>query len=134
PVPGVGSKLDFTVDLAAGGVLPVLVTVNNVTTHTYTLDPNDIVLLQSDGTRVPPLALRDAARQGAGAQPAARDHRLPLAAVTQELEVHRFTATTVPPKQHVSGYLYYPVRDYTKGRVVLEDAATEESEGFVVEF
>jgi hypothetical protein len=135
PVPGLGSKLDFNVDLAASGVLPVLVTVNNVTTRTYRLDPSDIVLIRTDGARVPPLALRDAARHVATATAHAPSDSPPtLAAATQELDAHRFTARSVPPRGRLSGYLYYPVADYTKGRVVLEDADSEESEGFVVEF
>jgi len=136
PVPGLGSKLDFNLDLDAGGVLPVLVTVNNVTLRTYKMEPNDVWLIGNDGSRVEPLALRDAAQRvaAAAAKQAKRDTAPTVAAVSQELESHLFTARSVPPKQRLSGYLYYPVAAYAKGRVVLEDAASEESEGFVVEF
>jgi hypothetical protein len=136
PVPGLGSKLDFNVDLDAGGVLPVLVTVNNVTPRTYRMDPNDIVLIATDGTRVPPLALADAAQRvaTAAATQAKHDDAPAPSTVTRELESHLFTAQSVPSKQRLSGYLYYPVAAYAKGRVVLEDVASEESEGFVIEF
>ena len=136
PVPGLGSKLDFNLDLDAGGVLPLLVTANNVTARTYKMEPSDVVLIAKDGTRVPPLALGDAAQRVAvTAAKQAKHGGVPgLAAVTQELESHLFTARSVAPKQRLSGYLYYPVAQYTKGRVVLEDAASEEAEGFVVEF
>jgi hypothetical protein len=136
PVPGLGSRLDFNLDLDAGSVLPVLVTVNNVTTRTYRLDPSAIVLIRHDGTRVPPLALHDAAQQveTAAATHATGNSPPVLATVIRELESHRFTARSVAPTQRLSGYLYYPAAEYTKGRVVLEDAESEESEGFVVEF
>jgi len=136
PVPGVGSKLDFNLDLDAGGVLPVLVTVSNVTTRTYKMDPDDVVLIANDGTRVAPLTLRDAAQRvtGAAGKERTRGSAPSLAAVTQELESHLFTARTVPAKQRLSGYLYYPVAAYAKGRAVLEDTVSEEAEGFVVEF
>jgi hypothetical protein len=136
PVPGLGSKLDFTLDLDAGGVLPVLVTVNNVTMRTYKMDPSEIVLIANDGTRVPPLALGDAAQRivAAAGKQGKGDGAPTLAAVTRELESRRFTARSVPAKQRLSAYLYYPAAEYRKGRVVLEDAASEESEGFVVEF
>jgi len=136
PVPGLGAKLDFSLDLEAGGVLPVLVTINNVTTHSYRLEPDDVVLIAADGTRVPPLALADAAQHVAtpAAKHAGHGVAPALGAVTQELRSHLFTARTVAPKERVSGYLYYPVASYAKGRAVLEDIASEESEGFVVEF
>lgn len=136
PIPGLGSKLDFDLDLAAGGVLPVLVTVNNVTTRTYKLEPNDLVLIQNNGTRVPPMALHDAAQRiaSAGGKQAKRSPAPDLAEVTQRLESRLFATHSVAPKQSVSGYLFYPLAQYTKGRVVLEDAESEESEGFVVEF
>ena len=91
PVPGVGSKLDFNLDLAAGGVLPVLVTVNNVTTHSYTMDPSDVVLIAE---RRHPRAAAGARRRGATRRqpppPSSqrRPPRPPLADVTQELESH----------------------------------------------
>jgi len=135
PVPGVGSKLDFDLDLDAGGVLPVLVTINNVTTHNYRLELDDVVMIAGDGTRVAPLALTDAAQRVAAAAAHAPHGSAPaLGAVTRELESHLFTGRRVEPKQRLSGYLYYPVAPYTKGRAVLEDTASEESEGFVVEF
>ena len=62
PVPGLGSKLDFNLDLEAGGVLPVLVTVNNVTTRTYTMEPSDVVLIAE---RRDPRAAAGAPRRGA---------------------------------------------------------------------
>jgi hypothetical protein len=34
----------------------------------------------------------------------------------------------------VTGYLYFPDGDYDRARVTMTDAATGETEGFVVEF
>jgi hypothetical protein len=137
PVRGLGSKLDFNLDLAAGGVLPVLVTINNVTTRAYKVDANDVVLMQKDGTRVSSLAVQDAAQRVATAlaQQAKDDHAAPdLNNVTQRLQSRVFTSRSVPPRQSVKGYLFFPLGQYAKGRVVLEDVENEESEGFVVEF
>jgi len=135
PVRGLGAKLDFDVDIACGGVLPVIVTVNNLTPRTYKIDPADIVLVQKDGTRVHPL-LVDAAAQHIAAQPA-KDGAAPLpdaGEVQRRLQAKLLTTTVLPENQTAKGYLFYPLADYVKGRVTLEDKESEETEGFVVEF
>ncbi len=138
PVPGLGAKLDFDFDLAAAGVLPVLVTMSNVTPRTYTFDPSDIALRQKDGTRVPPITVDDAAqrvveseRQRATASDAVPRDR---AEVTRRLQAQALSGHSLAPNQRLKGYLFYPLAPYVKGRVALEDQASEETEGFVVEF
>jgi len=138
PVHGLGSKLDFDLDLAAGGVLPVRLTVVNASTRTYRLDPSDVALAQADGTRVRPLPVSvaaqrvaDALRQkGSGSEAPAPD----ATQIAQRFGAQLFTAKTVTSNQTIKGYLFFPLGDYTKGRVSVEDEETEESEGFVVEF
>jgi len=136
PVRGLGAKLDFNLDVAAGGVLPVRVTINNVTPRNYTLDPDDVVLAQKDGTRVHPLSVADAAQRVAADQKPPPDG----AAAPDPGEVARrfqdklFTAHSIAPGANLQGYLFFPLADYVKGRVTLEDQASEEDEGFVVEF
>jgi hypothetical protein len=138
PVKGLGAKLDFDLDLAAAGVLPVQVMISNITSRTYTVDPADTALAQKDGTRVHPLNVEDAVQRVVGAlrqKPSGGDAGpLDSAEVTRRLASRLFTAHAVSPNQTVQGYLYFPLGDYVKGRVTLEDQASEEDEGFVVEF
>jgi hypothetical protein len=138
PVPGLGAKLDFGLDLAAAGLLPVRVTVQNVTARRYKLDPADIVLLQTDGRRVPPVSLAVAVqavadaerRRSAAGMPAAADS----AEIAGRLRARLLAGQSVPANQTVKGYLLYPAGTYTKGRIALEDEENEETEGFLVEF
>jgi hypothetical protein len=134
PVPGQAAKLDFDVDLAAAGVLPVQVTITNGTARIYRYDPTDIVLIQADGTRVQALSI-DAAAQRVVAAPHPADAPVPdTSTVTQRLTLHALSGDSVAANQTVKGYVFFPLGRYAKGRVSLEDRATEESEGFVVEF
>jgi hypothetical protein len=133
PVRGLQAKLDFDLDLAAGGILPVKLEIKNVTERAYRLDLQDVVLVRADGQRVPPLATAEAAAQVVAAL---RGQGVALTDddVRRRLAAHEITDTTVPSTRSVSGYLYYPLASYVKGRVVLEDPAAEESEGFVFQF
>jgi hypothetical protein len=138
PVWGLGAKLDFDLDLAAAGVLPVLVTMSNVTPRTYTFDPADVVLVEKDGTRVRPITVDAAAdrvveieRQGAAASGAVPGDR---AEVVRRLQAQALRGHSLAANQSLKGYLFYPLAPYVKGRVALEDQASEETEGFVVEF
>ena len=134
PVPGPAAKLDFDVDLAAAGVLPVRVTIANGTSRTYRFDATDIVLMQKDGTRVRPLSVEDAAQRVATAPHPADAAAPDAAAVTQRLRQRALSGDSVAANQTIKGYVFFPLGTYVKGRVSLEDQATEESEGFVVEF
>ncbi len=137
PVTGLGAKLDFDLDLAAVGVLPVRVIINNVTPRTYRFDPDDIVLVQSDGARVHPISVGEAARRigDVERQKATAESARPSSAeVTQRLQTRLLTGRSVAANQTLKGYLYYPLASYVKGRVTLEDQESEESEGFVVQF
>jgi hypothetical protein len=129
PVAGQGAKLDFGLDLAAAGILPVRVTINNASTRSYSLDPDEVVLIQRDGTRVHPLPVDERARSdGAAATPTDN------AAISQRLRDRLLQTRAVSANQQLSGYLYFPLETYAKGRVTLEDQESEEAEGFVVEF
>jgi len=133
PVRGLGAKLDFDLDLAAGGVLPVKLQIKNVTERAYRVDPREVVLVRADGQRVPPLTTAQAAAQVATAL-RAQGVAVGDDEVRRRLDARQVTGTEVPATQSLTGYLYYPLAAYVKGRVVLEDPAAEESEGFVVEF
>ena len=137
PVAGLGAKVDFDLDLAAGRILPVRVTINNATVRTYALDPADIVLIRQDGTCVQTLPVAaaaqhvaDAARQKAGKQAALPD----TAVILRQLQKRLLNSSSVAPNQLVEGYVFFPVGAYVKGRISLTDQESDEAEGFVVEF
>ena len=138
PVAGQGAKLDFALDLAADGILPVRVTINNASARSYSLDPDDVVLIQRDGTRVRPLPIDEVAERVAAAERAKSDGAAATptdsAAIAQRLGDRLLRTRAIPANQQLSGYLYFPLGTYTKGRVTLEDQESEEAEGFVVEF
>jgi hypothetical protein len=137
PLHGQASKLDFPFDLEAAGILPVRVDVTNLTARTYTLAPDEMRLARADRERVAALAPADAAaRVAAARQP---DGGKPLttlssAAITDILTLHLFTATDLPPSAQRSGYLYFPLAQYTGARLVFTDRETGEDEGVRVEF
>jgi hypothetical protein len=138
PVAGQGAKLDFALDLAADGVLPVRVTINNASARTYNLDPDDVALIQSDGTRVRPLPLDEVVERVVAAEHAKSDGAPAApsgsADIAQRLRDRLLRTRTISANQQLSGYLYFPPGTYSKGRVTLEDQESEEAEGFVVEF
>jgi hypothetical protein len=133
-VRGQEAKLDFEVDLAAAGVLPVRVTVANRTKHGYRLDPGEVRLTRADQERIAPLGVGAAAARVAGAKAQASAGAPTEAQAREILEHHLFTAVTIDPGAHVSGYLYFPLAEYLRGRVVLTERESEEDEGFLVEF
>jgi hypothetical protein len=135
PLPGAGAKLEFAFDFPAAQVLPVLVTINNVTARAYTFDPSDIVLIQKDGARVHPLSIAATAQRVADAARGTGDGGPADAAeVGRSLQARLLQVHSVGAEQSVKGYLFYPLAAYVKGRVSMEDQATEETEGFLVEF
>ena len=137
PVEGLAAKRDFGLDVAAGGVLPVRVTITNASSRSYTLDPDDVVLVQADGARVHPLPVREAAQRVAAAEQrnaTADNAACDDAEVARRFEEKLLTARSLTGDQGVKGFLFFPLAHYVKGRVSLEDQESEESEGFVVEF
>jgi hypothetical protein len=138
PVAGQGAKLDFALDLAADGILPVRVTINNASARSYSFDPDDVALIQRDGTRVHPLPIDEAVERVAAAERARSEGTSAAPAgstdIARRLRDRLLQARAVSANQQLSGYLYFPSGTYTKGRVTLEDRESEEAEGFVVEF
>jgi hypothetical protein len=130
PKPGLGAKLEFDLDLAAAGVLPVQVTIDNRTTRLYTFERTDFVLIGSGGARVQPLAIDEVVRRTVAASGTAATP----AAVEQRLRGRTFDADAVAAHQRVSGFMFYPLAPYVEGRAILRDAESDESEGVRVEF
>jgi hypothetical protein len=137
PVRGHESKLDFDVDLAAGGILPLRVRVNNHTARTYEIDPAATRLTATDRKRVSPLSPAQAGERLAGARGADGGKApadLSAQAIGERLRAKLFSTTTVRPGEKASGYLYFPLAEYHRGRVVVVEKESGESEGFLVEF
>ena len=137
PVGGLGAKLDFDLDLAAAGVLPVRINIKNPSDRTYRLGLDEIRLTRSDRERVASISPEQAAERIVSAHGADKDGSLTTLsqqAVAERLRAKLLTANTLGPHAEVKGYLYFPLGDYTRARVVLTEQESDESEGFVVEF
>lgn len=136
PVPGPESKLDFGLDLAAAGVLPVRVRVGNRTTRRYRLDTDEVRLVRVDRERTAPLsaaeaAARVSAARGPDGQPVTS---LAAGAVAGRLEQKALPGGDLEPGSERDGFLYFPLADYVRARVVATDVDSGESEGVAVEF
>ena len=137
PVRGQAARLDFEIDQAAGGVLPVRIHISNPTDRRYKLTPDDIQLNRRDRTRVAPLATAEAAALVGNAKLAGSGGpvtSMSADVITQLLDGKRLIATRVGPHSEVTGYLYFPLADYVRARAVLTEEDSDEAEGFVVEF
>ncbi len=137
PAPGQAARVDFAADFAAAGVLPVRVVVHNRSERGYRLDPDEIVMARADGERVHPLSVtavlervQQGSKEAADGSPPIAD----LAALPQQLETKRFSATTIPRQGSAEGYLFYPLAPYKRARVLVTEVDSDESEGVVVEF
>jgi hypothetical protein len=137
PVRGQAAKLDFEIDLAAAAVLPIRIRVVNPTDRRYTMSPDDVQLTRADRTRAAPLPTREAVTRVAAAKDpgtGAPVTDLSTDALSERLGRLRFTATRIEPRSEAKGYLYYPLAEYRRARVVLTEVESDEAEGFVIEF
>ncbi len=127
PLPGPASRLEFPVDLATAGLLPVRVEITNLTPRTYAVDPAAAHLTGTDRRRTAPLPPADAAARlssGPGS----------LAALQDAVISRALTAAEIPPGGQRRGFLYFPDGDYAAATVVITDVESAEPEGVRVEF
>ncbi|MBI4517908.1 MAG: hypothetical protein HY699_19045 [Deltaproteobacteria bacterium] len=136
PMPGYESRMEFAADFGAAGVLPIRVVINNRSERRYQLEPQEIVMVRADNQRVHPLsvaAVMERLRQAAAAmvpgQPGSD-----LAALPPQIEAKLLTTTEMGRDSSAQGYLFYPADHYTRARVLVTEAESEETEGFLVEF
>jgi hypothetical protein len=132
-VRGFASVLDFDADLGGAGVLPVRVSLRNGTRRAYDFDPTAIVLnVSGQRTRVAPLTPADAYARlaAAGANPSLGD----VNAARGLLAEKALAGGRLSPGASREGFVYFPLDDYDRARLSLVDAATGESESFVVDF
>lgn len=134
PLRGFASILDFEADLSAAGVLPVKVVIVNGTRRAYDFDPGAIVLRRRGARdQVQPLTPTTAhERLNAAAGGGASLGDVPAAA--RALREKALTGARLAPGSTRSGFVYYPLGDYDRARLVMVDVATGEAEGFAVEF
>lgn len=116
-----GAAEGLGVDLGSIGVLPVAVRITNHTARAYRFRVAGVVLQAASGERVPPLALQDVTSQLSGD-----------AAQTVHQKV--LTDRTIEPNEELTGFLLFPFKSYTRARVDLIDRASDETEGFSIEF
>jgi hypothetical protein len=128
PLRGQAAKLDFPFDFAAAGLLPVRIEITNLTPLTYTLDVAQIRLTRPDRERVAPLT------PSAAAAPLATKTTPGASAIAAQLAARQLTSSPLAPGAQRTGYLYFPLAEYSSARVVLTDRESGEDEGVRVEF
>jgi len=137
PIAGQAAKLDFHLDMAAAGVLPVRITIKNPTEHRYGLDATTIQLSRADRHRVAALSVDDVAARVAGARDPETGHPITsqsVAALRRRLLEKLFVGGKVAPGGGRDGYLFFPEDEYKRAKVVLIEEESGEAEGFLVEF
>lgn len=137
PQIGLESKLDFGEDLASGGIVAVKVKIQNGSNITYKLDPAAIELrnAKDDSVSQIPLAAAASALAKASSADAGAGAPPPDPARMEALLRERALAPrTLRPGDQAEGFVYFPTGTYVRARANLIDTATDESEGFLVEF
>jgi hypothetical protein len=137
PQIGLETKLDFGENLAGAGILAVKVKVQNGSDRTYRLDPAAIELRTPNDDSVAQLPLERAAAALAKTSTAEAGEGAPPpdpARMRSLLRGRALTARTLRPGEQAEGFVYFPTGTYTRARATLVDTATDEEEGFLVEF
>lgn len=154
PLRGFSTVLDFEADLSSAGILPVKVSIVNGTKRIYEFDPSDIALREAGSRRrayplSPSAAVKRLLEYNRGviasgaAQPSAETGPIApsaaseigdVSAASRIIRERRLRGARLRPRDRVSGFLYYEVGNYDRARITMIDAATGETEGFIVEF
>ena len=121
PQRGRQAGAEFGADLSASGITPVQVKIENRTERTYSFQRDQVTLVTQEGKRMDAL------------DPAAIGGRLGdgLRAQLEQKSIHE---GQLAPGATLQGFLYFPVSTYHRATIVLLDLASEEPEGFTVEF
>lgn len=151
---GFATVLDFEADLSAAGILPVKVSITNGTNRAYEFDPRDIVLRKAGSrdrakglTATEAIALlerknrevlghgqaQDSEETGP-ADPRAASSLGDVRAAADIIRDRALRGSRLVPGAESSGFLYFPAANYDRARITMIDAATGETEGFLVEF
>ena len=108
-------------DLTTLGILPISVRITNHTTRDYRFRAAGVLLQTDGGERVAHLSVAKVTTQLA-TNAAAAVHK-------QALE-----EGTIAPNETLTGLLFFPFKAYARARVELIDRASNETEGFTIEF
>jgi hypothetical protein len=120
PLRGGDVSGEFGSALNAAGITPVRVKIDNHTDRTYAFAAARVQLVTQEGERMDPLAAERTAQLSASLQSTLRQKQIPDGEIL--------------PKGTATGYLYFPASAYRRATLVLIDQATDEEEGFSVEF
>jgi hypothetical protein len=154
PLQGFATLLDFEADLSAAGILPVKVSITNGTKRAYEFDPRDIVLRKAGSrdrakglTASQAISLlesknREVLGQGQAqdtgdtgpADPRAPSSLGDVRAAADIMSDRALRGSRLAPGAESSGFIYFPAANYDRARITMIDAATGETEGFLVEF
>jgi len=120
PLRGADAAAEFGNDLSSSGITAVRVKIDNHTDRTYDFTTAGVQLVTQEGERIEPLADAQLAQLATSLHPI--------------LQKKRLGDATIAPQAVLSGFLYFPASAYRRATLVLVDQATEEEEGFSVEF
>ncbi len=121
PLRGASARAQIGANPESVGVMPVHVRIVNRSQLTYRFTLDRLQLITEERTRHAPIAIDEVA---AAVAPEWADH----------VRQHQIGETAIAPGDTLEGYLYVPPAAYRKAKVVLIDTASEEAEGFSVEF
>lgn len=116
------SMAAFGVDLAAAGVTPVKVEINNRSDRRYAFDASRVTLITTQGKREKAMLADAVAAKVGGGELAAKLRRGGLA------------EGEIAPGATRSGYLFFRASTYRSARVVFKDVASDEPEGVSIGF
>jgi hypothetical protein len=119
--PARGNAPELGVDVGSIGVLPVSVRISNRSARVYGFRVTDVVLKTEDGERAKALGVQTLSAQLS-----------PTAADT--LRRKALTDRDIAAGETLTGFLFFPFKAYAGARVVLIDRASDEPEGFSIEF
>jgi hypothetical protein len=97
------------------------VRISNRSARVYAFRVKDVVLKTEDGGRARPLGFQDI---GAQLSPVDADR----------LQQKALTDRDIQAGETMTGFLFFPFKAYVRARVVLTDRASDEPEGFSIEF
>jgi hypothetical protein len=120
PLRGGDAAAEFGSGLSAAGITPVRLKLDNRTDRTYRFAAARVQLVTQEGERVEPLADGSLAQVPADLRATMRQKQIGDGQLT--------------PHAVLSGFLYFPASAYRRATLVLIDEATDEEEGFSVEF
>jgi len=117
---GPEAKIEFPSELEPLGVVAVRVRVINAGERTLRIDPRRVRVVGESGAAAPPVAPADAEKK--------------LAGVDSGIKSKLLQPTKLKHGESVTGFVFFPVGDYTGGTLALIDDQTGEADDFDVNF